>query len=105
MLMRPASPLDSRREAMFTVSPQIVGELLADDDTGHERAGVDAHAKSPRRAFGLPAGGMVAGHEVLHLPAGSHHREGVVLEGRRHPTGGHVGVADGLELLQAVAAE
>jgi hypothetical protein len=98
--MRPATPGGFHATGgVDGVAPQVVAELVAADDPGHHWAGVDADARLERLAAGVGA----PGHLHLHGQGQIGDRLGVVGPGLGQPAGGHVGIADGLDLLQPMA--
>src|SRR5829696_8038186 len=80
------------------VAPQVVAEFLPSNDAGHHRSGVDAYAKLKR----LAAGVVMVGHLVAHGECEVSHCLGVVGARFGQSASHHVGVADRLDLLQAV---
>src|ERR1017187_303218 len=83
---------------VYGVAPKVVGEFPASDDAGHDGAGADANPEVD--------GGVVSAVERVDL---GHQVEGqfgdgfrMVGAGQGNAAGGHVSVADGLDLFQAV---
>jgi hypothetical protein len=70
------------------------------DHAGHHRAGGDAEAELQRP----PARVQVPAHLLAHGQRQLGHGLGVVGPRLRQPAGHHVGVADGLDLLQPLAS-
>ena len=81
------------------VAPQVVEEPLAADDAGDDRAGVDADAELEAEVADGAAGRVA----VDHVERQERQRPGVVGPRVRDARGDHVGVADRLDLLEAVA--
>ncbi len=81
------------------VAPQVVDELLLADHAGHHRPGADADAD-------LHPGGVDGEVPVQQVAHGQRHvgdRGAVIVGVLIQATGHHVGIADGLDLLQAEA--
>ena len=80
------------------VAPQVVAELAGPDHPGHHRAGVHADANCQRPTARIDA----AGHLVANCQRHLGHCLGVVGARVGQASGDHVGVADGLDLLQTL---
>jgi hypothetical protein len=95
---RVAGGLQARGE-VHRLAPGVIGELGAPDDAGHHRAGRDADAQLNRQ----PVAGADGAGRGDHLAGELHRGRGVAGHRRRQPGHRHVGVADGLDLLDAMA--
>ena len=78
-------------------APEIVDELLAADDAGDHRSGIDADAERKPLAAECPARNRVA-----HVEGKLDQSQRVVGSLARHASGDHVAVADRLDLFEAV---
>ena len=98
--MRSGVPWDSmRRRRVDRVAPQVVQEALAADDAGDDRPGVDA---DPEHEVEV-ADGTVGARGGDHVEREQGQDAGVVGPRVGDARRDHVGVADGLDLLEAVA--
>jgi len=87
------------------IAPDVVLEFLHAHDAGHHGSGVDAGAHAEcEQPLRRPLG-MAFGHERLHLQGCGDHigGRGVLRVGQA--AGAHVGIADGLDLLDAAAGD
>ena len=81
------------------VAPQVVDELLLADDAGDDRAGADADAYFEVHLVDLE----VALQQVAHFEREIDERGRIIAAFVVQTAGDHVGVADGLDLFQAVS--
>ncbi|HLS45817.1 MAG TPA: hypothetical protein VK045_10320, partial [Ornithinicoccus sp.] len=88
------------RLAVLTgVAPQVIDELASADHAGHHRTGVDPDADVEPRLAHLPGDRDDVG---LHRQGHPSHRLDVPVPLLGDPAGDHVGVTDGLDLLQTL---
>ena len=97
--MRSAVPCDSMRLRVHRVAPQVVEEPLAADDAGDHRAGVDADPELEVEV----ADGTVGARRGDHVEREQGQDTSVVRPRVGDARRDHVGVADRLDLLEAVA--
>ena len=90
-----AARLHARR-GVHGVSPQVVAELLLADDAGHHRTGRDAGPDLET----APIHRRVRVHLAMHGEGHLEHRLHVVGALVRHAGDHHVGITDGLDLLE-----
>src|SRR5205807_5482326 len=79
------------------VAPQVVDVLALADHAGHHRAAVDADAQAHRHAM---LHRVLAG-DVDHADRHAHHTLGMIFDRVGQAAHRHVGVAHGLDLLDA----
>src|SRR5918994_5425051 len=95
--IRLAAVLEPRRE-VHRIAPDVVAEFLGPDHAGHHRPHGDADAQ---RQLDVEArAGLAGGRAHLERHAGK--PRGVVRRGLREARHRHIGVADGLDLLDAM---
>ena len=81
------------------VSPQVIDEPSHPDDAGDDRTRVDADAQTERMLFSAVDFRNAVEHVQSHLCDGL----GMVGAGSRKAAHGHVGIAHGLDLFEAVS--